>query len=216
MSQRFAALGDEKRLLIVRELTLGDLAVEELALVVGMKGNLLAHHLGVLEVAGLIRRMNSEGDGRRRYVSLVWDNLASDFTLEPLTVECVAFVCTHNSARSQFAAAVWEATTGRVAISAGSDPAKTVHPYAVKVAAEFGVDISSATPGGYEKINTTPDLLVGVCDRAWEAGVPPAKRRLHWSVPDPVESNNPEGFRVAFTDLAGRIDRLAQRIAPTR
>jgi DNA-binding transcriptional ArsR family regulator len=49
-----AALGDGRRLSIVDRLTLGDLTVAELAAVTGMKGNLLAHHLDVLEHAGRI------------------------------------------------------------------------------------------------------------------------------------------------------------------
>ncbi|MFZ0012579.1 MAG: ArsR family transcriptional regulator, partial [Acidimicrobiia bacterium] len=101
--------------------------------------------------------------------------------------------------------------TGHTSISAGSDPAPAVHPHAVKVAAEFGVDISTSSPGGYERITAPPDLLIGVCDRAWEAGVPVAKRRLHWSVPDPVESGRVDAFRSAFSDLARRIDHLAKQ-----
>ena len=49
----------------------------ELSDLVGMRGNLLAHHLDVLEDAGLIEGRPSEGDHRRRYVSLRWEGLAS-------------------------------------------------------------------------------------------------------------------------------------------
>ncbi|MFZ0015159.1 MAG: ArsR family transcriptional regulator, partial [Acidimicrobiia bacterium] len=110
--RRFAALGDERRLAIVRELTTGDLAVDELAGLVDMSGNLLAHHLTVLETAGLIVRTTSEGDRRRRYVTLDWSQLPFDLGLTPMPTTSVVFVCTHNSARSQFSAAMWEETTG--------------------------------------------------------------------------------------------------------
>jgi protein-tyrosine-phosphatase/DNA-binding transcriptional ArsR family regulator len=216
LSRRFAALGDERRLAIVQELTTGDLAVDEIAVLVDMSGNLLAHHLGVLESAGLIVRTTSEGDRRRRYVAVDWSQLPLDLGLTSLPFTSVAFVCSHNSARSQFAAALWEERTGRPSFSAGSDPSPVVHPRAVTVAKEFGVDISAATPGGYERITTPPDLLIGVCDRAWEAGVPPARRLLHWSVPDPVEPGTRAAFRSAFSDLSRRIDHLAKRIATTR
>ena len=129
-----AALGDEARLLIVDHLVLSDRTVAELAQLVEMGSNLLAHHLDVLESARLIRRRVSEGDRRRRYVSLRWDGLPLIPRRGPDPGDSVAFVCTYNSARSQFAAALWSETTGFEAASAGFDPAATVHPKAVRVA----------------------------------------------------------------------------------
>lgn len=208
-AQKFAALGDVNRLQIVDQLGWGDLAVDEIADLVDMKGSLLAHHLDVLESAGLIQRRISEGDRRRRYVTLDWRQLPIQTIQGPGSFESVAFVCTHNSARSQFAAAIWQKATGRRPVSAGSSPARGVDPRAVKVGSEFGVDISSAVPGGYERIESRPDLVVGVCDRAWEGGVPDAERFLHWSVPDPVEAGTIKAFRSAFADIARRVDRLA-------
>jgi len=42
----------------------------------------------------------------------------------------------------------------------------------------------------------------------------PARPRLHWSVPDPVRVDTDEAFEDAYTDLAGRIDRLAPIVSP--
>ena len=64
------ALGDASRLAIVDLLAGSDLAVNELGAALDMPGNLLAHHLNVLEDAAVIERRMSEGDGRRRYVTL--------------------------------------------------------------------------------------------------------------------------------------------------
>jgi SAM-dependent methyltransferase/MFS family permease len=61
-----------------------------------------------------------------------------------------------------------------------------VHPKAVRVAAEFDVDLSSARPGGYERIRGLPDLIVSVCDRVLEGGVPAGRSHVHWSILDPV------------------------------
>jgi protein-tyrosine-phosphatase/DNA-binding transcriptional ArsR family regulator len=204
-----AALGDTKRLAIVDHLGLGDRTVAELAQASGMRGNLLAHHLDVLESAGLIERRVSEGDHRRRYVTLRWDHLPSGLHHPVTGLRNVAFVCTHNSARSQFAAAVWKQTTGMEASSAGSQPARTVHPRAIRVASEFGVDISSSQPAGYETLPASPDLVVSVCDRAFEAGIPAGRAHVHWSVPDPVPSGTLESFRSAFAEIADRVDHLA-------
>lgn len=202
-----AALGDQRRLAIVDHLALGDRTVGELAGISGMDGNLLAHHLDLLESAGLIERRVSEGDHRRRYVVLNWDRLPSGLAAPP-SFEEVLFVCTRNSARSQFAAALWERMTGRHASSAGHSPAQRVNPTAVQVAHEYDIDLSSAMPRGYEDLDDEPDLVVSVCDRALEAGTPRANLHAHWSVPDPVARGTAEAFRSAFGEIAVRMQHF--------
>src|SRR3954452_9874184 len=106
-ARRHAALGDPVRLAIVDELVRSDRAPMELRDRFALESNLLAHHLDVLEAAGLIGRSRSSGDGRRRYVHLLPAALE---LLGPVTVPRparVLFVCTANSARSQLAAALW-------------------------------------------------------------------------------------------------------------
>ena len=204
-----AALGDPRRLLIADHLALGDHTVADLAELSGMRGNLLAHHLDVLESAGLIERRVSEGDRRHKYITLRLDRLPSGLGHTATISGDIVFVCTHNSARSQFAAALWKDKVGGVVESAGSHPSKIVHPKAVRVAAEYGIDISDARPAGYEQVSISPSLVVSVCDRAYEEGVPVATRHLHWSVPDPVISGSLRAFRRAFAEIAERVDRLA-------
>jgi protein-tyrosine-phosphatase len=206
-----AALGDERRLHIVDTLSLGDRTFAELADLVGVEGNLLAHHLEVLENAQLIQRRVSDGDQRRRYVSLMWEGIPPGIGGWLSLPDDLAFICTHNSARSQFAAALWEQRTSRAAQSAGSLPADRVHPKAVRVAAEFGVDLSSAHPGGYERIRGLPDLIVSVCDRALEGGVPAGRSHLHWSIPDPVAVGTLDAFRSSFSEIAARVGHLADQ-----
>lgn len=208
-AMRHAALGDERRLSIVDHLALGDLTVSELADLVQMEGNLLAHHLEVLERAGLIDRRVSEGDHRRRYVSLCWESLPAPIS-SPLPSGEVAFICTNNAARSQFAAALWRDRSGSTAWSAGARPATRVHPKAVKAAADFGVDLSREVPAGYENLPGSMDLIISVCDRARESGVPDAARQQHWSIADPVPAGTLDAFRSAFEEIASRIERLVK------
>ena len=66
-----AALADPARLLITDTLAVGDVSPSDLADMLAMPSNLLAHHLHVLEQAGLLTRRRSEGDRRRSYVQLV-------------------------------------------------------------------------------------------------------------------------------------------------
>lgn len=186
----------------------GDRTFQELAETAGLAGNLAAHHLRVLEDAGLVERRVSDGDHRRRYLSLRHELIDGLVPRPPIVSSSVLFVCTHNSARSQFAAALWGLQTGRHAVSAGTHPAARVHPRAVRAAQQFGIDLSGATPQGYAAISATPDLVISVCDRAHEADLPFQVPTVHWSVPDPVATGTPAAFRAAFTDIASRIDRL--------
>jgi protein-tyrosine-phosphatase len=204
-----AALGDPHRLRMVDELLLGDRTFLELAAAAALPGNAAAHHLGVLEAAGLIERRVSEGDHRRRYVRLRRDRLEGLVAPPSLAPRNILFVCTHNSARSQFAAALWRRRTELPAASAGSEPAPRVHPGAVRAAADFGLDLAGAVPRGYDAVTEAPDLVVSVCDRAREAGVPFDAPALHWSVPDPVRTGTGAAFRAAFADIADRVERLA-------
>lgn len=208
-AQVHAALGDRHRLLMVDELLLSDRTFQELAFAAGLPGNLAAHHLGVLEAAGLIERHASEGDKRRRYISLRRDRLDDSVRSHLPAPDRVIFLCTHNSARSQFAAALWQARTGLAADSAGTEPAARVNPGAVAAAAEFGLDLRTASPKGWSDIGAVPDLVISVCDRAHETGVPFTGPSLHWSIPDPVVSGSPGAFRSSFVAISSRIDDLA-------
>jgi protein-tyrosine-phosphatase len=204
-----AALGDETRLIIVGELELGDRTFQELGTAASLPGNLLAHHLDVLEQAGLIGRQISEGDRRRRYISLNSQAIRMLFEPRAVSAHSVLFVCTHNSARSQYAAEAWRRRTGRKADSAGTHPAKVVNQQALKVALEMGVDLKGRKPKGYDRVKGNFDLVVSVCDRAREAGTPFDVPHLHWSVPDPVMAGTLGSYRSAFEAINGRIDRLA-------
>src|SRR5688500_6437846 len=97
-----SALGDESRLRAVDLLVAGDLTVRELGSALEMPGNLLAQHLKVLEEAGVIGRRESEGDRRRRYVTLRRDALDTLIPSFGGFTGSVVFVCSHNSARSQY------------------------------------------------------------------------------------------------------------------
>jgi protein-tyrosine-phosphatase len=206
------ALGDEVRLQIVDELSLSDRTPQELGRLAGLETNLLAHHLRVLEDSGLISRRVSSGDRRRRYVSLE-PGAISGIACEPrLRAKSVVFVCTHNSARSQVAEALFRARCGVRVQSSGPDPRQAVHPKAIQVGAELGVDISDRRPKSYAAVAGIPDLVVSVCDLATEGEVPFHARRLHWSIPDPVETGRITDFRSSFAVIERRVDQLVSAI----
>jgi protein-tyrosine-phosphatase len=204
-----AALGEPARLAIVDALSLGDASPGEIAHELGLPTNLVAHHVKVLAGAGLLERTRSEADRRRTYLRLRPGTLA---LLTPPGLPQpprVVFVCTHNSARSQLAAALWADRTHRPAASAGTHPASRVHPRAVRVARRHGLRLDPAATAHVSDVVTGDDLLIAVCDNAHEDLTGPVRPRLHWSVPDPVRVDTDAAFEAAFTDLAARIDRLA-------
>jgi len=201
---RHAALGDEVRLAIVDELAESDLAPVELQERFGIASNLLAHHLEVLERAGLVERSRSSGDGRRRYLHLrrdALDGMRPGFT-RPL--ERVLFVCTANSARSHLAAALWRRIAGAPAESAGTHPAPAVHPGAIAAARRAGLDLARARPRRLDEVRRAPRRVVTVCDRAHEE-LSPEPGWLHWSVPDPVPVGTKTAFDATVAELRARI-----------
>ncbi|MFC9693901.1 helix-turn-helix domain-containing protein [Kribbella sp. NPDC056951] len=207
-----AALGDPGRLAIVDTLIAGDVAPGELGTALDMPTNLVAHHLKVLEEAGVVIRTRSEGDRRRTYVRLVPDALTT-IAAPVLSAPRVVFVCTRNSARSQLAAAVWARRSHVPALSAGTEPATRVHPGAVKVARRHGLDPAGWQTSRVEDVVQPDDLVIAVCDNAYEHLHPDVRPRLHWSVPDPTPVGTDAAFDAAYREIADRVDRLAPAFA---
>jgi protein-tyrosine-phosphatase len=206
-----AALSEPARLAIVEELVVSDRAPSALAARFDLAGNLLAHHLHVLERVGLIERHVSAGDRRRRYVRLrrgALADLAVGTTRRP--GGRALFVCTQNSARSQLAAALWRERTGGDATSAGTHPAKRVHPRAMTAARRAGLDLAGAHPRALDPRDLDADVVVTVCDRAREELDPP-EHWWHWSVPDPVEAATRHAFDATLVELDERITALADQ-----
>jgi protein-tyrosine-phosphatase/DNA-binding HxlR family transcriptional regulator len=220
-----AALGEPGRLAIVDALLLGEASPSELQQLLAMPSNLLAHHVRVLERVGVVTRHRSEADRRRTYLALAPDAFDA---LRPVAVhdaDRVVFVCTHNSARSQLAAALWNNTSLVPATSAGTHPAAAVHPGAVAAAQRHHVPLTPAPPRNVDDVIGTDDgpgsLLITVCDAAHEelphgaAAVGSGAGRLHWSVPDPARTGEDVAFDRVVTDLTDRIARVVPAVRST-
>lgn len=83
----------------------------------------------------------------------------------------VLFICTHNAARSQMAEGLLRAFYGDryEAYSAGTQPSM-VNPYAIKVMAEIGIDISTHHSKNIDVFHGMKfDYVVTVCNKAKEA-----------------------------------------------
>lgn len=117
------------------------------------------------------------------------------------------FVCTHNSARSQLASALWSERSSVPVASAGTRPAQRVHRRAVSVAQKHGLRLEQAKTAAVADVLRPDDLVVAVCDSAYEE-LGPAADRLHWSVPDPVRVDTAAAFERAYEEIEQRVGRL--------
>jgi ArsR family transcriptional regulator, arsenate/arsenite/antimonite-responsive transcriptional repressor / arsenate reductase (thioredoxin) len=209
-----AALADPARLAITDTLLAGDASPSELAGMLAMPSNLLAHHLHVLEQAGVITRRRSEGDRRRTYLRLVPGALDSLAAPPTRAARRVLFVCTANSARSHLAAALWRRASTIPAASAGTHPGSAIDPGAIAAARRHRLPLPRLRPRYISEVQHQDDLVVTVCDMAREELGGQAS--VHWSVPDPVPAGDPASFDTAVADLSDRVGRLAPRLAATR
>ena len=205
-----AALADTARLAITDTLLAGDASPSELAAMLAMPSNLLAHHLHVLEQAAIITRRRSEGDRRRTYLQLVpgaLDQLAPPPARAALRV---LFVCTANSARSHLAAALWRRASTVPAVSGGTHPAAAIDPGAIAAAGRHGLPLPRLRPRHFGDVRHDGDLIVTVCDLAHEELA--EATAVHWSIPDPVPAGDPGSFDAALAQLADRVRRFAPRL----
>jgi arsenate reductase len=128
----------------------------------------------------------------------------------------VLILCTGNSARSQMAEAIVNHDLGETwqAHSAGTQPAGYVHPAAIQVLSEIGIDhhgVSKSTDGfrGHDF-----DVVITVCDDAAEnCPVWLGKgKRTHIGFPDPAEeTGTPEEVLNTFRSVR---DQIRQKVVP--
>ncbi|MGQ9495976.1 MAG: arsenate reductase ArsC [Thermoanaerobaculaceae bacterium] len=114
----------------------------------------------------------------------------------------VLVLCTGNSCRSQMAEGWLRHELGELVevASAGTHPAGYVHPLAIRVMAEAGVDISNQYSKHVNELASKDwDLVVTVCDSAREECpiFPGARQTIHVGFPDPVLVGGSEQARLA-------------------
>ena len=94
------------------------------------------------------------------------------------------------------------------AMSAGTE-ATRVRPEAISAMADLGIDISHQESKTLDRyLEETFDYVVTVCDEANEACpfFPGAKRRLHWSLPDPSQTGGADEERLkVFGSVRDRL-----------
>jgi protein-tyrosine-phosphatase len=233
-------VADPVRWRLLDELGRSDRRVGELCELVDKPQSLVSYHLRELRTAGLVSARQSAADGRDTYyqanlgrcaelLSATGTALHPAVRLAPLEVDTpiaargrkprVLFLCTGNSSRSQIAEALLEhRTRGAVAArSAGSHP-KPLHPNAVRVMAERGIDISDHRSKHLDRFTHQRfDQVITLCDKVREVcpefdGHPTA---AHWSMADPAaEGSDADTNYRAFVRTADEIDSRVGFLIP--
>ncbi|MEJ2048527.1 MAG: arsenate reductase ArsC [Calditrichota bacterium] len=109
----------------------------------------------------------------------------------------ILILCTGNSCRSQMAEGFLKSFDPELDVySAGTKPSDSIHPRAVQVMREVGIDISRGNPKDVNRfLNQSFDYVVTVCDNARETcPVFPGevKRQLHIGFEDPAQATGTE------------------------
>ena len=236
--------GHPLRWRLLAELARSDRQVRELTGLLGQPQSLVSYHLGQLRAGGLVSARRSSADGRDAYYRLDLTRCgellaetgqalhpgllhpgllhpepglvpAPAATARPRTR--VLFLCTGNSARSQLAEALAGQLAGGTveAVSAGSQP-KPLHPDAVRVMREYGIDISGRRAKHLDTFTGQRfGYVISLCDRVREVcpEFPGHPQLIHWSIADPSGEGYP-AFRRVAAELRTRIGFLLARIGP--
>jgi ArsR family transcriptional regulator, arsenate/arsenite/antimonite-responsive transcriptional repressor / arsenate reductase (thioredoxin) len=235
--------GHPLRWRLLGELALSDRQVAELTRLTGRPQSLVSYHLARLRADGLVSARRSSADGREAYyrvdlsrcgelLAAAGEALHPGLRLAPATGRAparsrtrVLFLCTGNSARSQMAEALANRLgAGAVeALSAGSHP-KPLHPNAVRVMRERGIDLSGRRSKHVDElVSRRFGYVVTLCDRVREVcpDFPSGPVRAHWSIADPAAEGDDDAatypaFERTAVELENRIPYLLDLIREER
>jgi protein-tyrosine-phosphatase/DNA-binding transcriptional ArsR family regulator len=238
---RFLRLaGHPLRWRLLSELARSDRRVGELCELAGRPQSLVSYHLRQLRENGLVSVRRSAADGRDSYYVLDLARCgqlvaSAGVALHPGLAPAaprrarratarVLFLCTGNSARSQMAEALCEHLSGGAvrAASAGSRP-KPLHPNAVRVMREHGIDIAGRRSKHLDELaGRRFDYVITLCDRVREVcpEFAAGPELVHWSIPDPAREPGGDAatlpaFERTAAELATRIGFLVDAINAT-
>lgn len=123
----------------------------------------------------------------------------------------VLILCTGNSCRSHMAEGILRTAAGDLleVHSAGSKPAGFVHPMAIEVLREIGIDISSHTSKSMNDfLEHDIETVITVCGKADQACpvFPGQRNRHHWGFDDPAHATGSE------SEILGEFRRVRDEI----
>ena len=223
LAELVKALADPVRLRLVSMLATaptGELCACEFPDALDKSQPTVSHHLSLLTAAGLVER---EQRGKWAWFRLRHEQLAAvrgalGEGARPRRVRkpVVLFLCVHNAGRSQMAAGFMRSLAGDQieVFSAGSTPAETLNPVAVKVMREVGIIIAKQAPQRWtSKLAKSADVIVSMgCGD--ECPVFPGTRRIDWPLHDPAGLPL-EQVRPIRDEIRSLVERLVEELTPS-
>ena len=143
-------------------------------------------------------------------------------TAMPMKKPTILILCTGNSCRSHLAEGLLQRSLGEGydVQSAGSKPAGYVHPLAIKVMSELGIDISGHRSKHLEEFLKQPiETVITVCGNADQACpmFPGQLNRYHWGFDDPAHATGNEEEKLAvFRRVRDEIRKVFEAYAAGR
>ena len=134
----------------------------------------------------------------------------------------ILILCTGNSCRSHLAEGILQKALGEgyVVQSAGSNPAGYVHPLAIRVMKEIGIDISGHRSKHLEEFLKQPvETVITVCGNADQVCpmFPGQVNRYHWGFEDPAHATGNEEEKLAvFRRVRDEIKKVFEAYAAGR
>ncbi|GCE25109.1 ArsR family transcriptional regulator [Dictyobacter alpinus] len=221
-------IAHEVRWNLLQVLAESDYRVQDLVQLLDLPQNVISYHLRLLRQEHVVKERRSSVDERSSYYSIDLERLHTLYqsaaaSLHPALADWIGdeqpeamgpskvrvlFLCTKNSSRSQMAEALLRYHShGAIEVySAGSLPAETIHPMALKVLTRIGLDGQQHYPKYVEAFRQQQfDYIVTLCDQQKETcpTFPGDPRRIHWSFADPALVEGSEEVRYrAFEQTA--------------
>lgn len=135
----------------------------------------------------------------------------------------ILILCTGNSCRSQMAEGFLKSFDVNLEVfSAGTKPSSMVHPKAIQVMKEVGIDLSKNIPKNVEQfLNESFDYVITVCDNAKETCPVfwgKVGKQLHIGFEDPAEAAGTEEeiisvFRKVRDEIKTKFNQLYKKIS---
>lgn len=213
--EQFKALGDITRLqlaLMVWRAAPSPVCACNFPEAFGMSQSTISHHLAKLVKARVLERQKR---GKWAYFTLNPDfdqnllaNLVTGATMnvnDTTSGTTILFACRQNAGRSQIAAALAKqlAPEGVTILSAGSEPADTVHPVVVDALAELGLQPDSQPkPLDPARVKTSDWVVTMGCGEACPFF--PGVHYQDWEIDDPSDRS--------LEEVRGIIDQIRTRV----
>jgi arsenate reductase len=122
----------------------------------------------------------------------------------------VLFVCIGNAGRSQMAHAFFARAGGAVR-SAGTRPSPDLHPNVVEAMREIGIDLSGASPHGFEPADAEWADIVVTMGCGDECPVVAGTSYRDWPIDDPIGLSL-EATRPIRDEIARRVAALVAEL----